>query len=110
MGMQANGQARSAVEPPAPFAEDPGMLALLLIACPPPTLPSGAHDMAVTFDDLPYVLQYAGEDHIIIGSDYGHNDTSSEIMALQTLKAQGDVSPAVIDKILDANARALYAL
>jgi uncharacterized protein len=63
-----------------------------------------------TDDDLAYVLRYAGDDHIIIGSDYGHNDTSSEITALRTLKEQGDVSPAVIDKILDANARALYAL
>lgn len=24
-----------------------------------------------------YVLQYAGEDNLVIGSDYGHNDTVS---------------------------------
>jgi predicted TIM-barrel fold metal-dependent hydrolase len=63
-----------------------------------------------TDDDLGYVLKYTGDDHLIIGSDYGHNDTSSEIYALQNLKQQGDVSPAVIDKILGANARALYAI
>ncbi len=63
-----------------------------------------------TDDDLPYVLQYAGEDQLVIGSDYGHADTSAEIDALRNLKRQGTVDPAVVDKILDANACALYAL
>jgi predicted TIM-barrel fold metal-dependent hydrolase len=63
-----------------------------------------------TDDDLPYVLKYAGEDHLVIGTDYGHNDTSSEILALRKLKADGTVSPAVVNKILDDNARALYGL
>jgi predicted TIM-barrel fold metal-dependent hydrolase len=61
-------------------------------------------------DDLPYVLSYSGPDNIVIGSDYGHADTSSELEALRLLKEQGDVDPATVDKILDANARALYAL
>ena len=39
-----------------------------------------------------------------------HADTSSELEALRLLKEHGDVDPAVIDKILDDNARALYAL
>ena len=63
-----------------------------------------------TDDDLPYVIQYAGEDHLVIGSDYGHNDTSSEILALQKLKEAGEVPPRVINKILDDNARVLYSL
>jgi predicted TIM-barrel fold metal-dependent hydrolase len=63
-----------------------------------------------TDDDLPYVLQYAGEDNLVIGTDYGHDDTASELEALRTLRAQGAVEPRVIDKILDANARALYGL
>jgi predicted TIM-barrel fold metal-dependent hydrolase len=61
-------------------------------------------------DDLPYVLSYAGEDNLVIGSDYGHADTATEIEALRRLKEQGEVSPGVINKILDDNARALYAL
>ena len=36
-----------------------------------------------TDDDLPYVLKYSGEDNIVIGSDYGHADTSAEIEALR---------------------------
>jgi len=63
-----------------------------------------------TDDDLPYVLQYAGEDNLVIGSDYGHNDTSSELEALRNIKNRGDVSATVIDKILYDNAKALYGL
>jgi predicted TIM-barrel fold metal-dependent hydrolase len=63
-----------------------------------------------TDDDLPYVLKYAGEDHLVIGTDYGHNDTASEILALRKLKEDGTVPPHVVNKILDDNARALYGL
>jgi predicted TIM-barrel fold metal-dependent hydrolase len=63
-----------------------------------------------TDDDLPYVLKYAGEDQLVIGTDYGHNDTSSEILALRKLKEDGAVPPEIVNKILDDNARALYGL
>jgi predicted TIM-barrel fold metal-dependent hydrolase len=63
-----------------------------------------------TDDDLPYVLKYSGEDNIVIGSDYGHNDTSAEIEALRTIKTKGEVEPRIIDKILYDNAKALYGL
>src|ERR671918_840417 len=63
-----------------------------------------------TDDDLPYVLKYSGEDHLVIGTDYGQNDTSSEILALRRLKENGAVPPHVVNKILDDNARALYSL
>jgi len=63
-----------------------------------------------TDDDLPYILKYSGEDNIVIGSDYGHADTSSEIEALRNLKRKGEVDPRVIDKILYDNAKALYGL
>jgi predicted TIM-barrel fold metal-dependent hydrolase len=63
-----------------------------------------------TDDDLPYVLKYAGDDMLVIGTDYGHNDTSSEILALRRLKEEGDVPSHVVNKILDDNARALYGL
>jgi hypothetical protein len=63
-----------------------------------------------TDDDLPYILKYSGEDNIVIGSDYGHVDSAAEIDALRSLKAQGEVEPRVIDKILYDNAKALYGL
>ena len=63
-----------------------------------------------TDDDLAYVLTYAGENMLVIGTDYGHNDTSSEILALRKLREDGAVPPRVINKILDDNAKALYSL
>ena len=63
-----------------------------------------------TDDDLPYVLKCAGEDNLVIGTDYGHADQSTEIEALRTLKEKGEIDPAVIDKILCDNPKALYNL
>ncbi len=61
-------------------------------------------------DDLPYVLGYTGEDNLVIGTDYGHFDPSSEIDAIAILRGRSDISPRVIEKITDDNPRALYAL
>ncbi|HTM10152.1 MAG TPA: amidohydrolase family protein [Verrucomicrobiae bacterium] len=63
-----------------------------------------------TSDDLPYILEHVGDDHLVIGTDYGHNDTASEIDALRKLKADGKIPGASIDKILGDNAAALYGL
>jgi len=63
-----------------------------------------------TNDDLPYVLQYAGEDRLVIGSDYGHADTASELEALRRIKSARTLPAHVVDKILDDNPRALYGL
>ena len=61
-------------------------------------------------DDLDYILKHGGADNIVIGTDYGHADTSAQIEALRILKKEGKVDKTVIDRILDANARALYGL
>lgn len=61
-------------------------------------------------DDLAYILKFAGEDNLVIGSDYGHSDTSSELEFLRSLSGNRELSERVVDKILDANARALYGL
>ena len=61
-----------------------------------------------TDDDLPHVLEYAGEDNLVMGTDYGHADTTAELEALRTLRTRSKVSPDVVNKILDDNARALY--
>jgi uncharacterized protein len=61
-------------------------------------------------DDLQHVLQYAGEDNLVIGTDYGHADTSSELEAMRRLQQREDLDPRVIAKILDDNPRALYGL
>jgi predicted TIM-barrel fold metal-dependent hydrolase len=61
-------------------------------------------------DDLNYILPYAGEDNLVIGTDYGHADTASEIEALRLLKTNGTLPAPVVDKILSDNARRLYGI
>jgi predicted TIM-barrel fold metal-dependent hydrolase len=64
-------------------------------------------------EDLPYVLQYAGEDNIIVGSDYCHADQSAERdfqMLLRARADKGELSHSVVDKILYDNPRRLYGL
>ncbi|MGZ8427025.1 MAG: hypothetical protein ACXWYD_18920 [Candidatus Binatia bacterium] len=36
-----------------------------------------------TNDDLPYILDHVGDDHLFLGTDYGHNDTSSELAVVR---------------------------
>jgi predicted TIM-barrel fold metal-dependent hydrolase len=63
-----------------------------------------------TDDDLDYVLRYAGPDNLVIGTDYGHADNAVEIEALRKLRKEGKIDSQVIDKILQNNPSALYAL
>jgi predicted TIM-barrel fold metal-dependent hydrolase len=61
-------------------------------------------------DDLSYIVREAGEDCLVIGTDYGHTDTSSDVDAIKVFKERSDVTPAIKRKILSDNARALYGL
>ncbi|MEK9659899.1 MAG: amidohydrolase family protein [Chloroflexota bacterium] len=63
-----------------------------------------------TDDDIPYVLKYAGASQLLIGTDYGHQDQSSEIEALRNIRKSGDVDPAIVDRILGENAITFYGL
>jgi predicted TIM-barrel fold metal-dependent hydrolase len=46
----------------------------------------------------------------MIGSDYGHADNASELLALAKLKENGEIDPKVIDKILYHNPAKFYGL
>lgn len=63
-----------------------------------------------TTDDIPYVINRVGDDNLVVGTDYGHTDTSAQIEALRLLKENGRVPAKSVDKILCANPIALYAL
>ena len=63
-----------------------------------------------TTDDLEHILTYSGEDNLVVGTDYGHYDTSTEIEALRTIRSGGKVPVHVCDKIMGNNAKALYGL
>lgn len=63
-----------------------------------------------TNDDFDFVLKYAGEDNLVIGTDYGHTDASSEVDAIDIFRANPTVTDPVKKKILDDNPRALYVI
>jgi predicted TIM-barrel fold metal-dependent hydrolase len=55
-------------------------------------------------------VREAGEDSLVIGTDYGHTDISSDVDAIRIFRQRSDLTPAVKEKILSDNSRALYAL
>ncbi len=61
-------------------------------------------------EDLPYLLTHIGEDHIIMGSDYGHQDQSREDGMVAVMRRKENVSPPVVEKILCDNPRRFYRL
>ena len=62
-------------------------------------------------DDLDYIIdRYADENHLVVGTDYGHTDTSAEIEALRILRDDGKIPAGAADKILGPNAARLYGL
>jgi len=63
-----------------------------------------------TDDDVDYVLRYSGEDNITIGTDYGHNDQSTEVEALRNLRKMGTITSSQYEKITYHNPKALFAV
>jgi len=64
-------------------------------------------------EDLPYILKYAGEDNLIVGSDYTHADQSMERHFQDELWARvknGDLTAGAVDKMLYDNPKRLYGL
>ena len=75
--------------------------------------PLGDNKIYVTVevtDDIPYIIDRAGDENLIVGTDYGHTDTSAEIEALRILREGGTVKAASVDKILGPNSARLYGL
>jgi len=67
----------------------------------------------VTFqndDDIDYLIKYVGEDNGLIGTDYGHNDQSTEIEAIRNLRTSGILNEEQYRKITWDNPKALYGL
>jgi predicted TIM-barrel fold metal-dependent hydrolase len=61
-------------------------------------------------DDLPYLLRFAGEHNLIVGSDYGHFDIGADLDAPGILSRRTDIRPAVAKRIVDDNGRRLHNL
>ncbi len=56
------------------------------------------------------VAKVTGPDSILIGTDYGHADTATELEAPRLLREREDLGDDLVDRILDANPRKFYAL
>ncbi|MDH3239356.1 MAG: amidohydrolase [Alphaproteobacteria bacterium] len=61
-------------------------------------------------DDIPGLIAEVGDDHLLIGTDYGHKDTATDIHAMKRLAEVGDISPTSVEKILKTNPAVLYGL
>ena len=62
-------------------------------------------------DDVPYLIRTGmGENTLMIGTDYGHADSSTELGALTSLKNNGGISAAQHKKIVEDNPRKFYGL
>ena len=63
-----------------------------------------------TDDDLPWILKYVGENCLLIGTDYGHSDPSSDVDATVAIRNYEGISDTVKDNILYHNPKKLFAL
>lgn len=66
-----------------------------------------------TTDDIAYILKFASEDSLMIGTDYTHADQSAELRALDVIERMGEegaIPPGVAKKMLDANPRRFYGI
>jgi len=63
-----------------------------------------------TDDDLPWVLKYSGENCLMVGTDYGHSDPSSDVDATVQIRECQDISDRTKDNILFHNPKKLFGL
>ena len=61
-------------------------------------------------DDLPWLVQQIGDDNLVVGTDYGHRDTATELSAFTRMAADATVPLATTEKILKTNPGLLYAI
>jgi predicted TIM-barrel fold metal-dependent hydrolase len=61
-------------------------------------------------EDINYLAAVAGEDHLLIASDYPHGDPSHEEDMVGALEKRADLAPRLREKILSHNPARLYAL
>lgn len=61
-------------------------------------------------EDIRYVLEYIGEDQLVMASDYPHEDASHENSMVHALRENPGVNEAILNKILGDNPQRLYNL
>ena len=71
------------------------------------------YDLFVTCqsgDDVPYLISRGYGDNLMIGTDYGHVDASTELDALKVMAERQAVTEEQVRKIAEDNARVFYGL
>ncbi len=64
-------------------------------------------------EDLPYIVQFTGEDHLLTGSDFTHADAATEPQFAPYLRERakrGEVGDTLVRKITQDNPLAFYGL
>jgi predicted TIM-barrel fold metal-dependent hydrolase len=64
-------------------------------------------------EDLRAIIAHVGEDYLLIGSDYTHNDFSSQLAYTNGLReraSKGDISQSAVQKIMCDTPRRFYGL
>jgi len=65
------------------------------------------------YEDLDYIVQYAGEDNLVAATDYGHTGQTAITDALQQLNGRvqrGEAEQRLIDKMLRQNPARLFGI
>lgn len=57
-----------------------------------------------------YIVPAAGEGNLVIGTDSGRNDTSTELLALNKLRDSGGLDAWLTTKMLETNPTRFYAI
>jgi predicted TIM-barrel fold metal-dependent hydrolase len=64
-------------------------------------------------EDLGYIVETMGDDNLLVGSDYSHNDPSKELGFVEILRQRadaGEISHETVRKMLYDNPKAFYGL
>jgi uncharacterized protein len=61
-------------------------------------------------EDVNYIARFTGDDQLLIGSDYGHQDPSEERQLVAAMRAREDIPRELTDKILFENPKKFYPL
>jgi uncharacterized protein len=61
-------------------------------------------------EDILYLSEFIGRDHLLLGSDYGHSDQSAELDIVAKIEGREDLDVDLARRILLDNPRVLYGL
>ncbi|MEE9291102.1 MAG: amidohydrolase family protein [Alphaproteobacteria bacterium] len=61
-------------------------------------------------DQLNMLLDAIGDDNLVVGTDYGHNDLTVEIEVIKRLGEDGNIPASSVEKILETNPSNLYGI